>query len=147
MIKDILDDYPFTTTIIVRFRDLDALGHVNNAVYLTYFEMVRIAYYGMLTGQTDVTDINMILVQITATYHAPAKLADELQVGVRVDRIGTKSFDMEYLIVRSIDNQKIASGQSVQVMYDYQLEQSIPVDDIFRTRVTHFQQNSSGNVV
>ncbi|MEM8532580.1 MAG: thioesterase family protein [Chloroflexota bacterium] len=146
MSKNILAHYPFTTTITVRFRDLDALGHVNHAVYLTYFETARIAYYGMLTGQADIADINMILVEITATYHAPARLTDELSVGVRVARIGTKSFDMEYLIVRSVDHEKIASGRSVQVMYDYQQTQSIRIDDAFRMQVTQFQQGVSDDI-
>ncbi|NOK61909.1 MAG: hypothetical protein GFH27_549289n396 [Chloroflexi bacterium AL-W] len=147
MSRDMLDQYPFTTTTHVRFRDLDALGHVNHAVYLTYFETARIAYYGALTGQTNIADINIIVVEITATYHAPARLADELEVGVRIARLGTKSFDMEYVIVRSADHQKIASGRSVQVMYDYQLAQSIPIDDAFRTRVAHVQQESFDDTV
>lgn len=136
---DSLATYPFVTSVDVRFRDLDGMGHVNHAVYLTYFEAARLGYYAMLTGRTAIGQINMILVAVTASYHTPATFGDQLSVGVRISRIGTKSFDMEYLIVRPSDGQPIAGGRSTQVMYDYAAEQSLPVSDEFRARVADVQ--------
>lgn len=133
-----LANYPFVQHIEVRFRDLDALGHVNNAVYLTYFESVRIGYYTHLTGRS-LEDIDIILAEITVTYHAPAYFGDTLAVGVRVSSIGRKSFGMEYVAVRSSDGQILASGRSVQVVYDYAAAQSIPVPDSLRARVGALQ--------
>jgi acyl-CoA thioester hydrolase len=138
--EDLLSAYPFVTALDVRFRDLDGLGHVNHAVYLTYFEAARLAYYAALTGRSTIAQLDLILVEVSATYHAPASFADQLSVGVRISRIGTKSFDMEYLIVRPADRQRIASGRSVQVMYDYAASRSIPVSDAFRAQVAARQQ-------
>jgi acyl-CoA thioester hydrolase len=132
---DDLSRYPFITTVDVRFRDLDGMGHVNHAVYLTYFETARILYYAHLTGRTEIGQINMIVAEVTASYHAPAAFGDRLEVYVRIARIGTKSFDMEYLVVRPADQRRIASGRSVQVMYDYGAQQSVPVSDEFRAQV------------
>ena len=130
-----LSQYPFVTTVDVRFRDLDGMGHVNHAVYLTYFETARILYYMHLTRRTQIGQIDMILAEVTASYHAPAGFGDRLEVYVRIARVGTKSFDMEYLIVRPADRRRIASGRSVQVMYDYQAQRSVPVSDEFRAQV------------
>lgn len=137
---DLLAAYPFVTTLDVRFRDMDGLGHVNHAVYLTYFEVARLAYYAALTGHSTIAQLDVILVEVSATYHAPASFGDQLSIGVRISRIGTKSFDMEYLIVRPADRRRIASGRSVQVTYDYAAGCSIPVSDAFRAQVAERQQ-------
>lgn len=125
--------YPFRVLIDVRFGDIDGMGHVNNAMYLTYFEHARAKYYMQLRGQSDIRQIDVILAEITAQYHAPALFGDQLEVGARVTRIGTKSFDMEYLVIRKADQSKIASGHSVQVMYDYSSQRSIAIPDELRS--------------
>jgi len=135
-----LATYPFVITLDVRFRDMDGLGHVNHAIYLTYFEAARLGYYAALTGRAAIDQIDMILVEVGATYHAPATFGDQLEVGARISRIGTKSFEMEYLIVRPADRRRIASGRSVQVMYDYATERSVPVPDEFRALVADRQR-------
>lgn len=130
-----IEGFPFSAPIDIRFRDLDPLGHVNNAVYLSYFEQARIACFAAITGMQALRDLNMILAEATVTYHAPALFGDHIEVGVRVSRIGTKSFEMEYLIVRAQDRRAIASGRSVQVMYDYASGQSIPINPELRHKL------------
>ncbi|MBO9320091.1 MAG: acyl-CoA thioesterase, partial [Chloroflexus sp.] len=124
--------------IEVRFRDLDALGHVNNAVYATYFESARIAYYQRLVGGS-LDRLGIILAELTISYKAPAHFGDELLVGVRVSKIGGKSFTMDYAIARVGDGALIATGQSVLVAYDYAAGRSVPVSDEFRARVAEMQ--------
>lgn len=134
----VLAEYPFHYRIEVRFRDLDALGHVNNAVYATYFESARIAYYQRLVGGS-LDRLGIILAELTISYKAPAHFGDELLVGVRVSRIGGKSFTMDYAIARVGDGALIATGQSVLVVYDYAAGCSVPVSDEFRARVAELQ--------
>lgn len=134
----VLAEYPFHYRIEVRFRDLDALGHVNNAVYATYFESARIAYYQRLVGGS-LDRLGIILAELTISYKAPAHFGDELLVGVRVSRIGSKSFTMDYAIARVGDGALIATGQSVLVAYDYAAGRSVPVSDEFRARVAELQ--------
>jgi acyl-CoA thioester hydrolase len=134
----VLAEYPFHYRIEVRFRDLDALGHVNNAVYATYFESARIAYYQRLVGGS-LDRLGIILAELTISYKAPAHFGDELLVGVRVSKIGGKSFTMDYAIARVGDGALIATGQSVLVAYDYAAGRSVPVSDEFRVRVAEMQ--------
>jgi acyl-CoA thioester hydrolase len=126
--------YPFSLTIDVPFRDLDALGHVNNAVYLSYVETARVKYLMELMEITQLTDLTVILAEITCTYHSPAFFNEQLVVQVGVSRLGTKSFDMLFLITAQ-DGRKVASGRSVQVAYDYIKQTSVPLSDLFRDRV------------
>ena len=127
----------WTMPIDVRWRDLDGLGHVNNAVYLTYFETARCAYALELLGGTRLEDITFILGESTIRYLKPAHFGDDLVIGARVERIGTKSFVLAYELRR--EGEVICAGSSIQVWYDYAADRSIPVPDSFRQRVAAVQ--------
>lgn len=128
-------DYPYTVPLRVAFRDLDALGHVNNAVYLTYFEHARIGYGLQLTGGSSVGDLAFIVAEATVTYLKPAQYGDELLVGVRVGEIGTKSFVMEYGLQRPASGELLARGRTVQVWFNYTQGRSEAVPQSFRQAV------------
>ena len=97
---------PVQTTIQIRWRDWTALGHVNNAVYVTYFELARLAYVRALLG-ADTTidrrtllpvDFQFILAEVTCHYRSPATLGDQLAAAIWVVQMGRKSFVFEYRI-------------------------------------------------
>lgn len=98
--------------IQVRFRDLDALGHVNNAVYLSYFEVARVAYFGRLERDW-LEKGHFILARAEVDFLRPILLGDAVEVGVRVVRLGRSSFDMEYLL--RANGEAAARGKTVQV--------------------------------
>jgi len=130
-----LSTFPVVVPIVVRFRDLDALGHVNNAVYLTYFEMARVAYYQALVGLRSLDDFDFILAEVTCRYRSPAWLGETLLVGIRIPSMGRKSFVFEYEIRDQASGRLVAEGRSVQVMYDYQARRSKPIPDDFVAKV------------
>ncbi len=127
--------YPFTMPITVAFRDLDMLGHVNNAVYLSYFESARIAYGLHLVGALDVARLSFIVAEATVTYLRQAGYGDELEAGARVSRIGTKSFTMEYGLRDRRSGELVARGSTVLVWFDYAANRSMPVTEAFRAAV------------
>ena len=129
--------YPFTMPITVAFRDLDMLGHVNNAVYLSYFESARVAYGLRLAGTRDVARLTFIVAEATVTYLRQASYGDELEVGACVSRIGTKSFTMDYGLRDRRTGELVARGSTVLVWFDYAANQSMPVPEAFRTAVAH----------
>jgi acyl-CoA thioester hydrolase len=114
-----MEGYRFTLTIPVRFRDTDGMGHVNNAVYLTYFEAARIPYYLMLSGNPDLARADMIVARIECDYRSPATFGDTLTVGVRMEEIRSRSFTLSYRIEDAASGTLVAEGRSVQVAYDY----------------------------
>src|SRR5687767_1853285 len=90
--------YPYKVTIEVSFRDLDAMGHVNNAVYLSYMETARIKFLVDLLAVTSLHDLPVIMAEATCTFKSPAFFGEQLTVGVGISRFGSKSFDMTYRI-------------------------------------------------
>jgi len=135
----VLDGYTVKLPIKVRFRDTDMLGHVNNAVYSTYFESGRLEYWSRFNGSTAFENWPFILARTEIDFIAEAHAADELTLGIRVVRLGNKSFDLEYALVRDADERLIARGRSVQVMFDYRSKQTLPIDDDTRDRLVAFE--------
>jgi acyl-CoA thioester hydrolase len=126
-----------TRTVEVRFVDVDAMGHVNNANYATYFEEARVAYIRRaLAGEFSDRDLGatfpFILLDLHCRFLSPVRVAEVLEVGVRLSRLGCKSFDFEYLVVARADGRAVATGRSTQVYYDYAEDRTEPVPDELR---------------
>ena len=125
--------------IRARFRDTDALGHVNNAVYLTYFEEARAGYFIDVTNLVTYTDVAIILARTECDYRSPLRSGEELDIGVRVDWIGGKSFQMGYRAQERASGRLVAESTSVQVAYDYATRTAVPVPAEFRRKVAAFE--------
>lgn len=128
----------FVTEIRVRFRDLDARGHVNNAVYLTYFETARMMMWAAMTGSLELQGREMIVAEITCTYRSPALFNELLAVAVLPVAIRRTSFVLRYQIVERGSGRLIVRGHSVQVAYDYAAERPVPVWPELRAGLERF---------
>lgn len=103
--------------IQVRFSDCDMMGHVNNAVYLSYFEMARIYYFGMLLAKDrDWKKEGVLLRKNEVEYLKPVLLHDVPQISVYLENIGSKSFTVAYEL--RVDNELRTIGKSVLVCYN-----------------------------
>src|SRR5215510_4414478 len=123
----------FLHTEDVRFRDLDPMGHVNNAVFLTYLEQARISFFAELGAVTSLDEMNMILARVEIDFKAPVRLGQEVEISVRAGRFGTKSFDLEYEL--RVDGALVAQAASVQVAYDYERGEPVPVPSEWREKL------------
>lgn len=128
---------PFQHALTVRFRDCDMFQHVNNAVYLTYFEEARAAYWKALMGP-DFAGFDFIIAEATVTYRSPALYDETLDIALWVPKVGTKSFEFAYRVTERQSGREIATGRSVQVMYDYARQESVPMTDELRERIATF---------
>jgi acyl-CoA thioester hydrolase len=136
-------NYPYEITLEVAFRDIDAMGHVNNAVFFAYFETVRMKYLGEIMEHsgllgTELLDLPLILVEASCTYKSPALLTEKLYIGTGISRFGTKSFDMLYR-VQGQDGRLVAYGRTIQVMYDYIHRNAFSIPENVRHYVEEFQ--------
>ena len=118
----------------VRFRDLDALGHVNNAVFLTYIESARVAFLVGLGAATTLEDMALIVARIEIDFRAPVGFGEEVEIEVRASRFGDKSFDLDYEL--RVDGKIVAEAKSVLVGYDYERNESVPLSDDLRRTLT-----------
>ena len=110
----------------VRFRDCDAMGHVNHAVYFTYFEQCRLTFWREQTG-TPSPHARVIIARAECDYRSPAHFGDELEIRLQVGEIGRSSFALTYEIVRPSSESLIAVGSTVMVSYDYAAGKSVPL--------------------
>ena len=136
-----MSDFRFYHPIEVRYGDLDPQGHLNNAKYFTLIEQARISSVktlGLWQGGSFL-EIGMILAEARMTFKAPILWGHPIQVGVRVARLGNKSFDLSYSIQDSKTQTEHAVGSTVQVAYDYRSAQTIPIPDEWQRIITHFE--------
>jgi len=134
--RDLPGDFGHAHRIEVRLADTDAMGHVNNAAYLTYLEIGRAAYYETVTGEPFQLGVHgaqeaMILAEIRVTYRSQAYYGETLAVETRVEHIGRSSFRMVHRLTapksRYGSARLVAVADSVLVSYDYRADRSIPV--------------------
>lgn len=109
----------FSMPIRVTFRDLDALGHVNNAVYFTYLETARITHLLKLMGKQSLRELGVIVAHASCNFRSPASFGETLIVSLRPTAIGETSWTYEYEIVEKKTGRLVADAKTVQVMYDY----------------------------
>lgn len=133
-------DFNFYQPIIVRYRDLDPQGHVNNAVYLTYLESARLGYYQAvgIWQQEDAPKTGMVVAHNQIDYLAPIFLGERVQVGLRTDKMGRKSLRMTFQIEKG-DGTVAARGKSVMVAYDNATERGILIPADWREKIDRFE--------
>jgi acyl-CoA thioester hydrolase len=134
--------YRFVRMRTVEFRDIDVAGHVNNAVYLTYLETARIDYLRDVLGIESLDDPAVIVANVNVDFRSPARFREDIEIGTRVPRIGTKSFVMEHE-VRGGDGRLVAEATSVLVAYHYTEGAPRAVPDTWRTRLEAYEERSS----
>lgn len=128
--------------IQVRWGDLDAMGHVNNATYLTYLEQARISYFTAV-GLWDGTErgIAPIMAKVTLDYRRPLFATDEVYVCTRTIRLGNRSFEQEQRIVTTgADGLQVAAqSMIILVSYDYAAGTSVPIPQAWRERIAAYE--------
>jgi len=139
-----LSQFRFRWRIQMRWSDMDEMKHVNNAVYLTYFEEGRLRYLHK-TLQIPYRDVDtrMIIARNTVDYVLPLFFTDEPYLYIRCNRIGNKSFELEQAIVNEKDNQKklVARGSTVLVTYNYKQNQSVALPDSWREQFLQHEKS------
>jgi acyl-CoA thioester hydrolase len=124
-----VDGFLFVHRETVRFNDLDAMGHVNNAVYSTYLEQARLAWFAQ--EENPLSDV--ILARTEIDFRSPVVLGETVEIGVRPARLGNKSFDLEYEL--RANGRVVAEAKSVLVGYDYERGESTIIPERWRRRL------------
>ena len=136
-----MNPFRHKTPIQLRFKDIDRLGHVNNANHITYFELARVDYFNTLMGRgtkIDWDSESLILARIEMDYKQPILLEDHISVYTWVSRLGSKSFDMSCAIVKAAEGGaeiEVAKGLAVIVCFNYKLNQTIPIPESWKEKM------------
>lgn len=133
------DRFRFSTQMEVRWRDLDALNHVNNAVYFTYLEQARVHYLrelGVVPGTP--AGIGFILAEARCQFKSPLTLGERVTVYVRVSELRNSSFIFEYRM-EGEEQRLAAEARTTQVCYDYENKCPVPISDEWRKAIADFE--------
>lgn len=123
------------TKIQIRFSDLDAFGHVNNAVFASYFEMARVNYFDDVLGKRINWKKNgMILAKNILEYHLPVFLKDNIFCHTSVTRLGNKSIEIQNALIRD-NNVLVATGIGTLVCFDYEENKTIEILNEWKTLI------------
>ena len=134
-----MSGFKYAKRIEVRFRDCDPMGHVNNAVYMTYLEVARFNFWRDVVGLPGPEGPGFILARSEVDYRGQAEPGDLLDVHVRAVRIGKSSFTVASRIVRPSDDALILDASNVLVMYDYGAKRPVPVPQAARDVLSTYE--------
>lgn len=141
-IDEMLADFPVTVEIPVAWGDMDAMGHVNNAVYFRYFETARIACFAELglgsIGQSG--GVGPILHSASCRYRIPLTHPDTVTVGAQIGEVADDRFVMRYRAVSHQHGAVAADGESLIVTFDYATGSKARVPDDVKARLTDLRR-------
>ena len=132
-----MSDYPVTITLPVQWSEMDALGHVNNARFFTWFESARIAMFQRIgVATTGPAGIGPILATTACDFLRPVVYPATLRIGTRVSKVGETSIAMEYEVSDAEGSAgPYARGTSVAVLVDYRTMKKARVPDDVREAI------------
>lgn len=122
----------------VVFRDLDSFGHVNNAVFLTYFEIARTELWLLLTGGQRARDVGFIVARAECDFRLQVAM-EPIEIAVRFGEMRTTSFDFVYEIRKSNGQQLAATGRVVVVLFDWSTQSKVPIPEELRRKAELLQ--------
>jgi acyl-CoA thioester hydrolase len=135
-------EYSVAFELSPRFRDTDAMGHINNAVYVTYLEVGRQEYWKRFTRVPDYRRVPFILANVTIDFRSEALVHETLGVALRCEWIGTRSFAFGYEIREPASRRLVVEATTIQVCYDYEAKRSVPMPAELRRQIEAFEGRS-----
>jgi acyl-CoA thioester hydrolase len=139
-----MTDYNYKYPLQVRYGDLDPQWHVNNARFNTYFEQARTAYLmdlGLFDGKSFF-DLGLIVADVHIAYKLPVALGQEIEIGVRVDKIGSKSMNMSYAVLDAKSGAEMATCETVMVGFDYHEGKTIVIPQEWRDKIGKLEKQT-----
>jgi acyl-CoA thioester hydrolase len=138
-----MENFKHKVPIQIRFKDIDKMGHVNNANHITYVEIARIKYFEDVVksdGQWS-KETGLILARTEIDYKSPIHLHDTVFVYTRCSRIGTKSITLEFVIVREKETKEelLANGACVVVYFNYRHDKTILVPEEHKEKIMEYE--------
>lgn len=138
-----MENFKFNHPIQMRWNDLDALGHVNNAIYISYFEIARGRFMSAACEGWDWTKHMFLIANVNVDFKTELLLtASTTKVHVKTNKIGSKSFVLDYLITSEKSGETIvhATGSSTQIMFDMAQRRTIEIPDWVREGLKAFDK-------
>lgn len=134
-----LEGFPLITRFTVPFSDVDMMQHVNNVAYIRWCEMMRAEHFARVMRVPINGERGMIQANINFTYERELQYREAIAIGIRVSRMGTKSWDYTYEIWSETANARAAHGFTTVVAFDFVHHRTIPIPDEWRESIAAFE--------
>jgi acyl-CoA thioester hydrolase len=134
-----LETFPLIMRFSVPFADVDMMQHVNNVAYIRWLETLRAEYFAQVMRTPINGENGMIQATINFTYERQLSYREEIAVGCRVPRIGTKSFDFYYEVWSRTEGQRAAHGITTMVAFDFNANRTIAVPQSWRDAIAAYE--------
>ena len=119
--------WAYTFRVQTTLRDTDGLGHVNNAVYVTWLEEARTCYVAERRAFSKIYDVDFVLAAMTLQFRSPVYFHEFVEIALAPTRVGTKSWDLAYEGRAAGDGRLVVEGRSTQVQFDFTAKISVPI--------------------
>lgn len=141
-VAEALGEFPVTTAIPVQWGEMDAAGHVNNVVYLRWFEHARVAYldelnYPVVLEQEGLPGV--ILAKQDCKYLFPVRYPDTIYMGITVTEVGKDRFTMHCKMYSEAHQRLAAIANAVIVTYDYKKQKKAVIPDRLRLGIQQLE--------
>ncbi len=130
-----MNGFPYVYETQVRFSDLDAMRHVNNATFIRYLESARLGWWLHVTQREGLDALDMILARTEIDYRSPAFFGEAVRVGVRCASLRRSSFGLELRVEEHASGRVLAEAKKVCVYYDFKVQRSMPVPETIRAQL------------
>lgn len=134
-----LEGFPLVSRFTVPFADVDMMQHVNNVAYIRWCEMLRAEYFAQVMRGSINGERGMIQANINFTYERELHYREAIAIGIKISRLGTKSWDFAYEIWSARENARAAHGTTTVVAYDFIHHLTIAIPDEWRTAIAAFE--------
>ena len=141
--EEFQQQYPACVAIPVQWGEQDGFGHVNNAVFIRWFESARIQFIQLIDVPLTTKGVGPILAAVNCNFKFQVKYPDTILSGARVTKIGNSSLAIQHAIYSSAQSQIVANGDSTVVIFDYQNQKSSKIEGDIRSRIERFLPKST----
>jgi len=141
-------NWPIKTILPIQWGDMDAFSHVNNVIYIRWFETARIELFIELWGGNGINlqeildgdGVGPILANFNINYHLPLLYPDTIHINTRISKVGNSSFGVSHQLFSKNNGKKmIASADSVVVMYNYQKGEKFLLNEELKNALNKFK--------
>ena len=142
-----LEGFPLISRFTVPFSDVDMLQHVNNLAYIRWCETMRVEYFARVMKEPLLGERGMIQANINFTYEHELRCRDIVAIGVKISRMGTKSFDFHYEIWNETAGVRSAHGSTTVVAFDFTKHATIEIPHEWRNAIDAFEKGPQHSFV
>lgn len=125
----------------IRFNDIDALGHLNNSIYLQFMDLGKAAYFSaVMPERIDWKRVNIVVVNINCDFYAPTYFHEPIEVLTTVTAISERSLKIEQRVINSKSGEVKCIGHTVMAGFDPATAQGAPIEQTWVEAISAFEE-------